>query len=356
MKKRILSIICLIIFLSCIFLFKEEEIKALEGFYEISLGEALFIKNSTAYVDIKGLKLTTKIKVEITDVTCYDSEGNIVDSTIDVRYGEEGESSYREYYVKSGGALEFTCYCDADLPESFIIFTDSAKFTLNMKVKKISEAKLRIDCHKSITMKDTGMKAVYPKVYLGGEDVSEYVDYKIKASKKNLIDIEYDDIDEYFYLSGNYNSGKCKITVTAKYKGQTCSDTFSLKVKSTLKKKLYVLGELYSYNTRSNTFKMSVFNRSKKKIIIYSKNAVALDDDYVSFDRNVKLAGNKKRIIIKPNQSKDIKWKVIGSTTWYRSDDFEIHFKCKYKGKSHWLSIQEEEVYVLKKKKWKRMS
>ena len=83
---------------------------------------------------------------------------------------------------------------------------------------------------------------------------------------------------------------------------------------------------------------------------------MALDDDYVSFDRNVKLAGNKKRIIIKPNQSKDIKWKVIGSTTWYRSDDFEIHFKCKYKGKSHWLSIQEEEVYVLKKKKWKRMS
>ena len=78
-----------------------------------------------------------------------------------------------------------------------------------------------------------------------------------------------DDIDEYFYLSGNYNSGKCKITVTAKYKGQTCSDTFSLKVKSTLKKKLHVLGELYSYNTRSNTFKMSVFNRSKKKIIIY---------------------------------------------------------------------------------------
>lgn len=157
-------------------------------------------------------------------------------------------------------------------------------------------------------------------------------------------------------MSGNYESGKCKITVTAKYKEQTCSDSFILTVKSTLKKNLYVFGDLYSYNTRSNIFKMSLTNRSKKKITIYSKGAVALDDDYVSFDRNVKMTKNRKKITIKPGDSKTISWKVIGNTTWYKVGDFEIQFKCKYKGKVYWLSVQEDSVYVWKKKKWKKMS
>ncbi len=356
MKKRILLRMCLIIFLSCIFLFKEDEINALEGFYKISVGETLFIKgNDSAFVDMKGVKSKIEIEVEITDVTCYDYDGNVKDSTVEVEYGDEDEGSYREYHVKSGETLKFTCYVQSS-EDTFIFSEDNMdNFTLNMKVTKIADAKLEIDCHKPITMKDSGYKKVCPKVFCGGEDVSYLVDYKIKASKKNLIDIDYDG-DDYFYLDGNYNSGKCKITVTAKYQGRTCSDSFTLRVKSTLKKNLYVFGNLYSYDTRSNIFTMSVFNRSKKKIIVYSKNAVALDDDYVSFDRNVKLSGNKKRIIIKPNKNKNINWKVIGGTTWYEADDFEIHFKCKYKGKTHWLSIQGDYVYVLRKGKWVRMS
>lgn len=95
-------------------------------------------------------------------------------------------------------------------------------------------------------------------VYYGDEEVSEFADFKVKASKKNLVEIDTadSDIEDYFYLIGNYKAGKCKITVTAKYKGQTCSDSFILNIKSTLKKNLYVMGSLDSYNMRSNIFKV----------------------------------------------------------------------------------------------------
>ena len=83
---------------------------------------------------------------------------------------------------------------------------------------------------------------------------------------------------------------------------------------------------------------------------------MALDDDYVSFDRNVKMTKNKKLITIKPGKSKTIYWKVLGGTTWHDVDDFEIHFKCNYKGKVSWLSVQGEDVYIWRKGKWKRMS
>lgn len=111
-----------------------------------------------------------------------------------------------------------------------------------------------------------------------------------------------------------------------------------------------------SYNTRSNVFKMSLTNRSKKQIKIYSKGAVALDDDYVSFDRKVKMTKKRKTITVKPGKSKTINWKVIGTTTWYDVNDFAIQFKCKYIGKKSWLSVQDDSVYVWKKKKWKKIS
>ena len=101
---------------------------------------------------------------------------------------------------------------------------------------------------------------------------------------------------------------------------------------------------------------MYLTNRSKKQIKIYSKGAVALDDDYYSFDRNVILSKNRKKIKIKSCECKAISWKVIGRTTWYDNEDLEIHFKCKYKGKVSWLSVQGETVYIWKKKKWKKLS
>lgn len=358
MKKRVLSHVGMFVCLFfCILFIKAEDVSALSD-YDINFGETISIKSDSgiAFVDINGINSKKiKVKVEITNVSVYNDDGSMVDDTIQVCYDEDSE---KQWYVKTGEVLTFTDYVDEyDCGLTFDA-TSAYNFSLNLKISKISDAELAISCHKPITMKDTGLKKVHPIVYYGDEEVSEYADFKVKASKKNLVDIDTSDsdIEDYFYLSGNYNSGKCKITVTAKYKGQSCSDSFTLTIQSTLKKNLYVLGELYRYNTRSNIFTMYLTNRSKKQIKIYSSEAVALDDDYVSFDRNVKMTKNKKLITIKPGKSKTIYWKVLGGTTWHDVDDFEIHFKCNYKGKVSWLSVQGEDVYIWRKGKWKRMS
>ncbi len=357
MKKKVLFPISMLIFLLFTLFLNRESATAVEP-YKINFGETISVKSDGTYehVDIEGIKSKKiKVRIEITNVCAYNYDGNRIDAAIEIRYGAALD---KQQYVKSGGVLIFTDYFEED-DETLEFYTDDANsYSLDLKITKICDAKLTISCRKSITMKDTGFKIVYPKVYYGDEDVTDCADYKVKASKKNLVDIDASksSIDGYFYLSGNEKAGKCKITVTAKYMGQSCSTSFVLKLKSTLKKNLYVLGDLYSYNTRSNTFKMYLRNRSKKQIKIYSKGAVALDDDYYSFDRNVKLSKNRKTIKIKSGECKAISWKVIGRTTWYDVEDFEIHFKCKYKGKVSWLSVQGETVYIWKKKKWKKLS
>lgn len=355
MKKIILSQISIILFLFCTFFINAEYVGAYND-YNINFGETIFIKSDygNESVDINGIhSKKIKITVVITDVSVYSNDGNDIDDTVKISFAH---TSDKEWYVKTGEQLTFTDYID-EYNDSIYFSTDSLNdFSFNLSIIKISEAELTISCHKPITMKDTGSKKVYLTVYYGDEDVSEFVDLKVKASKKYFVDIETLVEENYFYLKGNNQSGKCKITVTAKYKGQSCSDSFTLNIKSTLKKKLYILGELFDYNTRNNTFIMLLTNRSKKNIKIYSDGAVALDSDYVTFDRNVKLSKNRKDIIIKPGKEKTIYWNVIGNTTWYNIDDFELQFKCIYEGKVYMLSVLQDSVYVLKNGKWKRMS
>lgn len=356
MKKGVLFFqIGLIMFLFCTFFVGIEDVSASDD--TIKLGETKVINSQNYFgqVAISGVKSKMKVKVEITNVAIYDDDGNIVNDTILFR---DDEDSDKIWSVKTGGTLTFTYYVDEEMRYLVFDVESTNEFSFNLRITKVSDAKLTISCHKTITMKDMGSKSVYPVVYYGDEDVSEYADFKAKASKKKFIDIDTicSETEDYFCLNGIGKSGKCKITVTAKYAGQSCSDSFILNVKSTLKKNLYVWGYMKSYNTRSNVFKMSLTNRSKKQIKIYSKGAVALDDDYVSFDRKVKMTKKRKSITIKPGKSKTINWKVIGPTTWYDVNDFAIQFKCKYKGKKSWLSVQDDSVYVWKKKKWKKMS
>lgn len=239
MKKRVLSHVGMFVCLFfCILFIKAEDVSALSD-YDIDFGETISIKSDSgiAFVDINGINSKKiKVKVEITNVSVYNDDGSMVDDTIQVCYDEDSE---KQWYVKTGEVLTFTDYVDEyDCGLTFDA-TSAYNFSLNLKISKISDAELAISCHKPITMKDTGLKKVHPIVYYGNEEVSEYADFKVKASKKNLVDIDTSDsdIEDYFYLSGNYNSGKCKITVTAKYKGQSCSDSFTLTIQSTLKKK-----------------------------------------------------------------------------------------------------------------------
>ena len=91
--------------------------------------------------------------------------------------------------------------------------------------------------------------------------------------------------------------------------------------------------ELISYNTRSNTFYVKIKNHGTRNITIYSNKAIAKDKDYKSFDRKLKLKNGKSSIVVKAKKSKTIGFKVIGSTTWYKVDDFNLYFYFKYDGK-----------------------
>lgn len=119
--------------------------------------------------------------------------------------------------------------------------------------------------------------------------------------------------------------GKCKIYT--KYGGKK----YSIKVKVT-KGIPWFEGDIISYNTRSNCFYVELHNQNKKTLTIYSRNAKAVDDDYKSFDRNLRLSNN---INIKPGQTKKLSFKVQGRTTWYNADDFYVYFDFKYDGKKY---------------------
>lgn len=81
--------------------------------------------------------------------------------------------------------------------------------------------------------------------------------------------------------------------VMAKCNGKT----LKCKVRIKGREKLYAGGTLTSYNTRNNTFTMKFKNCSSKKITVLSNNLIAVDSDYSSFDRQLKIS---KTISIKP--------------------------------------------------------
>ena len=105
---------------------------------------------------------------------------------------------------------------------------------------------------------------------------------------------------------------------------------------------------LYSYNTRSNYFTLKIKNNSKKSIIIQKGTTKVIDCDYKSFDRKVTLS---KSQTIKPGQTKTIKFKVKGSTTWRHVNDFTLYYYFKLDGKKYYAKAD-----VLNTSKYKKGS
>lgn len=128
--------------------------------------------------------------------------------------------------------------------------------------------------------------------------------------------------------------------------------TLKCKVKIKGRNRLYAGGTLETYNTRSNIFTMKFKNCSNKKLTISPKGAIAVDADYTSYDRNLKIG---KSICIKPGQEKRIKFKVVGRYTWYNVNDFCINYSVKYKGKNYRLASDSETTWIRRKGKWKTL-
>lgn len=130
-----------------------------------------------------------------------------------------------------------------------------------------------------------------------------------------------------------------KGVVTAKKAG-TC--TIKAKCgKKTYKAKITVKRDepnfgatVFWYDTRGNYFEVIFHNYSKKPLTIYSSGAKMVDEDYKSFDRNVKLYKNKN-VTLKAGQKRVLKFYVKGKTTWYDADDFTLKYTFKFDGKKY---------------------
>ena len=153
---------------------------------------------------------------------------------------------------------------------------------------------------------------------------------------------------------GGYIKGKKigKATITGKVDGKT------VKCKVTVKREpINFRVDLYGYDTRSNTFNLTIKNRTKHKLRIYSSGAYSLDKDYKSYDRKLRLTKNRKYIDIKAKKSKDIYFKVKGSTTWWDVKDAEVYFYVKFAGKKFKVcGDYEDGGYYYSGGKWKETS
>ena len=160
-------------------------------------------------------------------------------------------------------------------------------------------------------------------------------------SNKKIVSIYKD--DDYVTIYPK-KIGKCYLNVKCGGKTLKCKIT----VKG--KKNLYAGGILDSYSTRNNVFVMRFKNCSKKNVTIIANDGVAVDSDYKSFDRNVRL---KKSISIKPGQVRKLKFYVIGGYTWYNVDDFCINYTVKYSRRKYRMASDTETTWIRKKGKWK---
>lgn len=121
--------------------------------------------------------------------------------------------------------------------------------------------------------------------------------------------------------------GLGKVTISAIYKGKTYKATINV---AYLRPDMAAL--LYDYNTHDNYFVLTIKNNSKKTMTVLCGITKVVDCDYKKFDRSVKLS---KSVTIKPSESKKIKFKVIGSVTWYDYTDFTLYYKFKLDGKAY---------------------
>lgn len=145
---------------------------------------------------------------------------------------------------------------------------------------------------------------------------------------------------EPYYVAGlKPGTGYFTIQTGVNYHGGPAIST-KKKVTVTIKKgnALCLNGELIGYNTRSNKFTVKIRNYSSKSVKILSRGAKAINYDYKTFDRSLRISG-KSSITIKPGKTKKIVFKASGRSTWYDFDDFYIKCKCKLGKKTYTIKI-----------------
>ena len=108
---------------------------------------------------------------------------------------------------------------------------------------------------------------------------------------------------------------------------------------------------LTGYSTRDNYFTVKIKNYGTRSMKIYNKGAYCMDANYKSFDRKLRLPKNKD-IILKPGESKNVKFIVKGSTTWWNYHDFTVRYYFYYNGQKYLGSVWDEDSAFKRGKSW----
>ena len=282
-------------------------------------------------------------KIEIKKSTIYPETGNIP-SAISMK-------------TDSSKTIELSNIMPSNATKDCILWSTS-----NSKILKISGKKsvCKINAKKEGTayvyaklkngnIYKTKVKVTNPKPYL------KWNAYEMCISDKEKIALVYAK-GKIKYKSSNKkvatvsnkgvikakNIGKCTITVYNKGK------KYKIKVK-VIRQDPNFGAALYDYRTRNNEFIVKYKNKSNKSLKILKGITKVEDCDYKIYDRKIKLA---KNYTIKPNQSKTLKFKVIGSTTWPDYSDYTLEYKFKFDGKVYIGHTWDSDSSFKQKKGW----
>ena len=104
---------------------------------------------------------------------------------------------------------------------------------------------------------------------------------------------------------------------------------------------------LVNYNTRDSYFTVKVHNYGYNSVTIIRSGSKIVDCDYRSYDRYVKSLSS---VVVKPGQTKYIRFYFKGRPTWPDYDDFTIYSHIRYEGvKYKWHVWDEDSVFKLGK-------
>lgn len=181
-------------------------------------------------------------------------------------------------------------------------------------------------------------------LYLKNDDGKFVKEYTTKHNSIIHSNLEPD--TEYSYKVKSYIKKKNKTTYS-KY-----SKTITIRTQVKTEQNLYTF---MTTEARSNVKSVGIFikNKSSKKIEI-QETGYLVDSDYSSFTRSltlVKIIDDKitypKSIIIEPDKSEMVLFKVKGDPTWYDKDSTMV-FDYNYSGKlfRHFANTFENSLYI----------
>ncbi len=239
-------------------------------------------------------------------------------------------------------------------------FTDSI-----IKWKSSNKRIVSVDSEGYVYAKKLGKAKVTAKLYKGNKLTYSIVVNKyhktieIRPGKKLSIKGMF----KYCGAKGKFYSSNKKVAIVknkkiiAKKQGtatifyKKSGIKYSVKIRARYKKPMAVM-YISDYNTRNNIITAWVHNDGKGTMKLYSNDAVLIDWDYKSYDRDLHMTGNKKSVTIKPNHGRYVSFKVEGDTTYPGENRKDIQCYMNYDGKLYWIAIDSESGYIWNKSKY----